>query len=632
MQVVDSEGYLKVKLVGGPVGPFVPYTGATGNVDLGTHSLTARNIIVNHPSGSGVAVSITKGGSGEALTVVKTSGSGNAMSVTGGDVEFGTGFFWDDANLRLGINGTPTSPLEIFYNPTGISNTIGLTLNSGSTGSTLKAIRFTAGTFGELGTFGVNTGSGEFRWATSASYFPTIYSNGAERLRIPITGNVLINTTTDAGFKFDVNGTARVNGSSFFATTSGTLVSGTTTIVNMNYGEVPKTYLTGGTFMNGTVQFPTTLRVIATGGGIQFAQQSAPSPNSILFFGNDSSGVYYGNYGSLPLKFMTSAVTQMTIFGTGNVGINTTTDAGFRLDVNGTARVSGPSIVRVGSTNLSTSLFTIDITQSASIVPGNSVPKGLVVSGIYTDTNVGNNTIYTPLLSVETLITSNISTYSGPSRSLINFSPSMESIGRDANNSTTIINITPSFTFRNLNNLTGLFYNPTFILSGSNNTHRAIHTVTGDVLLGSSSGNVLIGTTTNAGFKFDVNGTARVSGTGNVFTINDSSNSRTFTFNPSYATHLYGGLISHSTSNITLNANIGTDSSFVGIFLGGVAGSRNASARLQIDDTTRGFLPPRMTQTQRNAIASPAIGLEIYQTDATEGKYIYKSSGWTYIG
>jgi hypothetical protein len=147
-----------------------------------------------------------------------------------------------------------------------------------------------------------------------------------------------------------------------------------------------------------------------------------------------------------------------------------------------------------------------------------------------------------------------------------------------------------------------------------------------------STGNILINTTTDAGFRLDVNGTARVSGTGNVFTINDSSNSRTFTFNPSYATHLYGGLISHSTSNITLNANIGTDSSFVGIFLGGVAGSRNASARLQIDDTTRGFLPPRMTQTQRNAIASPAIGLEIYQTDATEGKYIYKSSGWTYIG
>jgi hypothetical protein len=63
---------------------YVPYTGATTNVNLGTHSLSAKDLIINHTSGSGVAASITKGGSGEALTVVKSSGSGNAASITGG--------------------------------------------------------------------------------------------------------------------------------------------------------------------------------------------------------------------------------------------------------------------------------------------------------------------------------------------------------------------------------------------------------------------------------------------------------------------------------------------------------------------------------------------------------------------
>jgi hypothetical protein len=62
----------------------VPYTGATANVDLGTHTLTAKDLVINHSSGSGVAASITKNGSGEALTVVKGSGSGNAASITGG--------------------------------------------------------------------------------------------------------------------------------------------------------------------------------------------------------------------------------------------------------------------------------------------------------------------------------------------------------------------------------------------------------------------------------------------------------------------------------------------------------------------------------------------------------------------
>jgi hypothetical protein len=63
---------------------YVPYTGATSNVDLGTHTLSAKDLVINHSSGSGVAASITKGGNGEALTVVKSSGSGNAASITGG--------------------------------------------------------------------------------------------------------------------------------------------------------------------------------------------------------------------------------------------------------------------------------------------------------------------------------------------------------------------------------------------------------------------------------------------------------------------------------------------------------------------------------------------------------------------
>jgi hypothetical protein len=40
----------------------------------------------------------------------------------------------------------------------------------------------------------------------------------------------------------------------------------------------------------------------------------------------------------------------------------------------------------------------------------------------------------------------------------------------------------------------------------------------------------------------------------------------------------------------------------------------NAAAQLQVDSTTRGFLPPRMDTTQKNAIVSPPEGLVIYDT------------------
>jgi hypothetical protein len=40
-----------------------------------------------------------------------------------------------------------------------------------------------------------------------------------------------------------------------------------------------------------------------------------------------------------------------------------------------------------------------------------------------------------------------------------------------------------------------------------------------------------------------------------------------------------------------------------------------ASAQVIVNSTTRGFLPPRMTTAQKNAIATPAAGLMVYDTD-----------------
>ena len=61
------------------------------------------------------------------------------------------------------------------------------------------------------------------------------------------------------------------------------------------------------------------------------------------------------------------------------------------------------------------------------------------------------------------------------------------------------------------------------------------------------------------------------------------------------------------------------------------ASGADASAVLDVVSTTKGFLFPRMTETQRNAIGSPATGLMVYQTDSDEGVYIYKSFGWVQV-
>ena len=77
--------------------------------------------------------------------------------------------------------------------------------------------------------------------------------------------------------------------------------------------------------------------------------------------------------------------------------------------------------------------------------------------------------------------------------------------------------------------------------------------------------------------------------------------------------------------------------------LGGIANAQSVginadgsapdgSAMLDINSTAKGFLAPRMTSSQRDAIATPATGLLVYQTDGTAGFYYYTGSAWTLVG
>ncbi|WP_027003666.1 DUF7151 family protein [Hugenholtzia roseola] len=57
----------------------------------------------------------------------------------------------------------------------------------------------------------------------------------------------------------------------------------------------------------------------------------------------------------------------------------------------------------------------------------------------------------------------------------------------------------------------------------------------------------------------------------------------------------------------------------------------DGSAILDVKATDKGMLVPRMTQAQRDLIATPAIGLLIFQTDATAGFYYFNGTVWVFI-
>ena len=137
-----------------------------------------------------------------------------------------------------------------------------------------------------------------------------------------------------------------------------------------------------------------------------------------------------------------------------------------------------------------------------------------------------------------------------------------------------------------------------------------------------SGGNFGIGTSTDAGYKLDVNGTARISGT----TLTLSANNPQLIWNTG-AFGLYNG--STRLLRVDYLGNYQFQQSIIVAASSGTA--INASAILEANSTTKGFLPPRMTNAQRLAIATPAVGLIVYCTDVVEGLYINKSTGWTFV-
>ena len=59
----------------------------------------------------------------------------------------------------------------------------------------------------------------------------------------------------------------------------------------------------------------------------------------------------------------------------------------------------------------------------------------------------------------------------------------------------------------------------------------------------------------------------------------------------------------------------------------GFFGAAVASAIVEMRSTTKGFLPPRMTTTQKNAISSPAAGLVVYD-ETTNKLACYNGTTW----
>jgi hypothetical protein len=412
---------------------YVPYTGATANVNLGTFDLTAdvitgatgsfassggsNTFAINHSSGSGIALNITKGGNGEGLYINKTSGSGNAATIIGtlnattlvksggtsnqflkadGSVDAsayitlaslsaGTGISYNNttgvitstitqytdalARAAISLTTTGTSGSSTYNNTTGVLNVPTYTLaglggvpttrNITINGLTqdLSADRtwtITAGISSVSGTapISVSTVSGAAtvsiataNTSTTGALTSTDWNtfNGKQNaLTNPVTG-----TGTDTYIpRFYGSGSLIGNSS----------ISEDATNVTLNSrGLVIQSNLTGGLFNIFSLD-PTSMAA-NVGGGIGLGGKYTTS-GIYTTFGiikglkdNSTNDDYAGYLSFLTRPNLGSFTERLRITSDGNLLVDTITNAGYKLDVNGSVRFSSNFYVS-GGTNI----------------------------------------------------------------------------------------------------------------------------------------------------------------------------------------------------------------------------------------------------------------------------------------
>ncbi len=119
----------------------------------------------------------------------------------------------------------------------------------------------------------------------------------------------------------------------------------------------------------------------------------------------------------------------------------------------------------------------------------------------------------------------------------------------------------------------------------------------------------------------DFNGNASFSGSTTIADLNVSN------INPGFTA---GSVVFQGANGLSQdNGNLFYTASTSQLSLGTT--TPDASSLLELDSSSKGFLAPRMTQAQRDAIASPAAGLLIFNTDTDQYNF-FNGTAWSLVG
>ena len=532
-------------------------------------------------------------------TAISSGTDGRVLFQNGGVLQQSANLFWDNTNSRLGI-GT-SSPGAFRLDVNGTARVQGNVSVIGGSGTNLT-VTATVGigsvivtkdnNFVSLAADGTS-GYINYGLTTTGTRVLRFIGNGSEVARFFTTGNLGINTTTDAGFRLDVNGTAR------FGATTVTAQGALSTDIAFRVRNSANT-----------------LDIIrAQGDGSVFVGIGAGNVNT------GANNSFFGiNAGRLNTTGVNNTASGINALFNNTTGANNTANGASALQnttgANNTAN-GAQSLFNntTGDSNTASGLNALfnNTTGSGNIAFG--VNAGRFIADGVTANTITNNSVF---LGVGT-------------RALADNQTNQIVIGHNA---------------------IGLGSNTAVIGNSSTTLFRLF-------------GNVAIGADT-AGARLDVRAQGALSTDLALRVRNSANTADLLSVNGLGNLNLAsGGFIYGDTTLpfIRLNNAIGTQIGYGTNYFyiggaqfnfqtsGGVAplryrtiwgmrlqdsgnatdpGNDGLSAMLALSSTTKGFLPPRMTTVQKNAIVAPPSGLLVYDTSLNK-LCLFGASSWEVV-
>jgi hypothetical protein len=181
-----------------------------------------------------------------------------------------------------------------------------------------------------------------FSMGTNTNYPLNFIVASSNKGIIQTNGNWGIGTIIDAGYKLDVNGNTRLFGD---ASVSGSLA--------VNYPSLPSIYklgVGGSAVVKGSIVIQDD-----SGAFVAYSTDGLTPAGGFLFNQYVGATIYSSN--ANPLKFSVNNAEALRVFNGGNISIGSTTNAGYKFDVQGTSRFNGNSNI-TGSLTLTGAIST----------------------------------------------------------------------------------------------------------------------------------------------------------------------------------------------------------------------------------------------------------------------------------